>query len=145
MNVSSVFKRRPNAVAEIAGSPDYPDLRGTVQFYKTNLGVIVLSEITGLPNNGDKCRQPVFGFHIHEGGACSGNESDYFADALTHYNPNSCPHPYHAGDMPPLFGANGVGFSVLPDACSRVMARPAVVDKRKVAVTPVFHEVVPLR
>ena len=28
-----------------------------------------------------------------------------------HDNPYHCPHPYHAGDMPPLFGANGYAFS----------------------------------
>ena len=29
---------------------------------------------------------------------------------MTHYNPKDCPHPYHAGDMPPLFGNNGEAF-----------------------------------
>ena len=28
-----------------------------------------------------------------------------------HYNPLGCPHPYHAGDMPPIFGAAGYAFS----------------------------------
>jgi Cu-Zn family superoxide dismutase len=36
--------------------------------------------------------------------------SDPFPSSGTHYNPNNCPHPYHAGDMPPLFGANGYAF-----------------------------------
>ena len=30
-----------------------------------------------------------------------------FADAMSHYNPMGCEHPYHAGDLPPLFGSNG--------------------------------------
>jgi len=33
-----------------------------------------------------------------------------FPQSGTHYNPNNCPHPYHAGDMPPLFGADGYAF-----------------------------------
>ena len=28
-----------------------------------------------------------------------------------HDNPQHCPHPYHAGDLPPLFGAHGFAFS----------------------------------
>lgn len=35
-----------------------------------------------------------------------------FPHSGSHYNPNDCPHPYHAGDLPPLFGANGFAFSV---------------------------------
>ena len=27
------------------------------------------------------------------------------------YYIQSCNHPYHAGDLPPLFSANGLGFS----------------------------------
>ena len=27
-----------------------------------------------------------------------------------HFNPLDCPHPYHAGDMPPLFSVNGNAF-----------------------------------
>ena len=37
-------------------------------------------------------------------------ENDPFPHSGTHYNPNGCPHPYHAGDMPPLFGADGYAF-----------------------------------
>lgn len=36
---------------------------------------------------------------------------DPFANAMAHYDPEGCPHPYHAGDMPPLFGNNGFAFS----------------------------------
>ena len=38
---------------------------------------------------------------------CTGTADDPFADALTHYNPQCCPHPAHAGDMPPLIANNG--------------------------------------
>ena len=112
INFLSVLGRRPQAVASIKGSEKYPTLNGVVRFYQTKSGVIVLAEISGLPKSENKCKQPIFAFHIHSGDSCSGNETDVFADALSHYNPNNCPHPYHAGDMPPLFGVNGHAFSM---------------------------------
>ena len=54
-----------------------------------------------------------FGYHIHIGESCSGNEADSFADALTHYNPTNSSHPAHEGDLPPLFGNKGYAISVL--------------------------------
>ncbi len=111
MNFLSLMSQKPNAIAKIFGSPNYPDLDGTAKFYETDAGVVVISLISGLPESDDVCKEPVFAYHIHEGTSCSGNGADFFADAKTHYNPNSCPHPYHAGDMPPLFSANGLAFS----------------------------------
>ena len=40
----------------------------------------------------------------------SGQNTESFPNSGTHYNPNRCPHPYHAGDMPPLFSADGYAF-----------------------------------
>ena len=57
--------------------------------------------------------------HIHEGGSCTGNASDPLADAGMHYNPNKCPHPEHAGDLPSLFTTKGNAFlAVLTDRFS---------------------------
>ena len=33
-----------------------------------------------------------------------------FASAGGHYNPKNCPHPAHAGDLPPLFGNQGYAW-----------------------------------
>lgn len=44
------------------------------------------------------------------GTSCTGNSNDEFADAKTHYNPQNCPHPYHAGDLPPLIENNGYSY-----------------------------------
>lgn len=55
---------------------------------------------------------PIYALHIHEGGMCTGNSTDPYADVGTHYNPNGCPHPYHRGDLPPLFSAGGYAYSV---------------------------------
>ncbi len=111
-NFGGLLGRRPQAWAVVRGSERYSSIRGEVRFYQTTFGVVVMAEILGLPDGDDPCRAPVFGFHIHEGGQCTGNAADLFADVGTHYTPDGCPHPYHAGDLPPLFGAGGYGFSV---------------------------------
>lgn len=104
------------AKAVVKGSKDYPTLNGNVTFKQMKNGVLITTEIFGLPNNGGECGSGVFGFHIHEGTGCGGNEKDPFAEAKTHFNPKGCPHPYHAGDLPPLFGNNGYAYmSVFTD------------------------------
>lgn len=108
----SVLRSRPQAAASIAGSNDCPDISGTVRFYQTKEGVIVLTEVSGLPHADLPCHERVFGCHIHEGPHCSGDMDDPFADAMSHYDPNGCGHPYHAGDLPPLFGNGGSALSL---------------------------------
>lgn len=109
---SSVLKKRPAAFARICGSRDYPDIHGIVRFYQTRYGTLVAAEVFGLPKKCGECSSPIFAFHIHEGGECSGSCSDPFAQAEGHYNPENCEHPYHAGDMPPLFGNDGYAFLI---------------------------------
>lgn len=105
----------PQAVAHLSGSPAHPGITGTVSFFPVPEGVLVVAEARGLPATPDG----FYGFHIHAGGACTGNESDPFADAGTHYNPANRPHPQHAGDLPPLLGNNGRAYlSVLTDRFS---------------------------
>lgn len=110
IRLSSLLRRRAQAIANIAGSENYPDISGTVRFYQTKNGVIVYAEVSGLPQANRPCQERIFGFHIHQGSKCSGNINDPFADTMLHYNPNGCEHPYHAGDMPPLFGNDGVAL-----------------------------------
>lgn len=112
LNLSSVLAKVPAGAAVVKGSDKHPEINGTVRFYETKYGAVVVSEITGLPYHNGECDNSVFAFHIHEGGKCSGNGNDPFANAMTHYNPKSCEHPYHAGDMPPLFGNSGYALSV---------------------------------
>jgi len=108
----SILRGRPRAVARVAGSESCPDLSGTVRFYQTKEGVIVLAEIMGLPHADLPCQERIFGFHIHKGGSCGGNMEDPFANVMSHYDPNGCEHPYHAGDLPPLFGNDGFALSL---------------------------------
>jgi Cu-Zn family superoxide dismutase len=111
VNFASVFRRRATAAAIIDGSNEYPSIQGRVMFYQLRNGVIVRSELSGLPVGSRPCGGSIFGFHIHEGTSCTAKGNDPFGNTLTHYNPYGCPHPYHAGDMPPLFGVDGYAFS----------------------------------
>lgn len=52
--------------------------------------------------------------HIHDGGSCAGRGGNKpFQLSGTHYNPNGCEHPYHAGDLPPLFSVNGIAMNAV--------------------------------
>lgn len=108
----SVLYGKPQAAASIMGSESYPDISGTVWFYQTNKGVIVCTEVSGLPHSGEPCQTRIFGFHIHTGSHCEGNMDDPFAQAMSHYDPHGCEHPHHAGDLPPLFGNSGTALSL---------------------------------
>ena len=110
-NLVGTLRQMPSAMAILQGSESYPEIMGNIKFYQLQNGVLVVAEVYGLPNYTEYCDQPIFAFHIHEGSSCSGNASDYFGDVGMHYNPYDCRHPYHAGDMPPLFGVNGSALS----------------------------------
>ena len=104
-------KRHPDASAELRGSAAYPNLRGKVSFYQVGSKVLVTAAVEGFPNENGKCLYPVYAMHIHTGASCTGNIADPFADTGSHYNPNGCAHPYHAGDLPPLFSNKGSAWS----------------------------------
>ena len=94
----------PAATAEISGN----GIEGRVNFYDMEDETLVMADIRGLPR-GEDCACKVFGFHIHEGESCGGENFD---DTKGHYNPQNCPHPCHAGDLPPLFGNGGRAWMV---------------------------------
>lgn len=132
VSICSILRQEPHATAMVRGSRGYPDISGRVKFYQMRSGVLVAAEVFGLPlvesmqppmpgsvqppmagkMQRPLCPNAVFGFHIHSGSQCSGDEEDPFANALEHYNPRNCMHPAHAGDMPPLFGNNGYAFQI---------------------------------
>lgn len=90
------------ACALIKGSKKYPDIRGRIFFRQIPAGVLIKAEIFNLPND-----RYIFAFHIHQGNKCSGNDDDPFSEADGHFNPDNSPHPYHKGDLPPLFASKG--------------------------------------
>ena len=109
---AEILNTRPHAVAMVRGGEKHPEVLGIVRFYQTDKGVLVASEVTGLQNPQSTCDNSIFAIHIHDGTSCQGNETDPFAKAMSHYNPKNCPHPHHAGDLPPLFANKGYAFSV---------------------------------
>ena len=108
--VARVLLEKPTAYASIRGAAPYSAVRGTVYFYQTRFDVVVAAEVSGLPHITGPCMNGVFAFHIHEGCCCTGDAKDRFSGAGGHYNPRGCEHPYHAGDMPPLFENEGNAF-----------------------------------
>lgn len=107
-----LIQRQPQAAAVVSGSDTYPGIHGLIRFYSMPNGTLVYADVDGLPSAGNRCSQKVFGFHIHAGESCTGNAADPFADAGSHFNPEGCGHPSHAGDLPPLFGNDGKAISV---------------------------------
>lgn len=111
--IDMIHGKKPDAKAEIKGSGAYPDIIGKANFYQTKDGVLLSVEVAGLPAGGNQpCAGGIYGFHIHEGESCTGSMEDPFADTKGHYNPRGCQHPDHAGDLPPLFAAQGRAFMV---------------------------------
>ena len=91
----------PKAYASINGV----GINGTMLVYRYQEGSILVFEVTGLPNTG--CNQGIHGLHIHKGATCTGSKSEPFSDVDGHFSLNDCLHPYHSGDLPPLFSLNG--------------------------------------
>ena len=97
-------RKCPDAVAEIRGGMEVPQLSGCVQFYQESGCVLIVARISGLP------RESVtgfFGFHIHQGESCFGTD---FSGTGSHYNPVNQLHPEHAGDLPPLLACRGSAY-----------------------------------
>lgn len=125
-----LWRNAPDAVATVKGSAAYPRLWGNVSFYQLKEGVLAAAQFGGLPVGEGPCGSKVFALHIHKGKSCTGDEKDPFAAASTHYNPLDCPHPSHAGDMPPLFGNQGTAwYTFLTDrfAVKDIIGRAVIV------------------
>ena len=75
-----------------SGCESYSDIKGRVMFYQLRDYVIVRAEVSGLPKCDKPCESPIFAFHIHSGEECTGDKTDSFKNAGTHYNPNNCKH-----------------------------------------------------
>ena len=110
--------RRANAWAAVRGNQTHPRLLGSVKFFQTQAGVLVLAEIWGLPGQ-EENPSGIFGFHIHSGRSCGSTPerenseafSPEFTEAGGHLNPQENPHPLHMGDLPPLFARNGYAWT----------------------------------
>ncbi len=123
-----------DAVAIIKGSAAYPGIRGLVRFYQTDHGVYVITSVTGLPLGDGVCDGRVFAMHIHDGESCLGRSgTEAFPNAGMHFNPDGCEHPYHAGDLPQLFSANGIAMcSVLTNRfkAKEIVGKTVIIHSR---------------
>ena len=97
-------KKSPDAVAQIRGGMEAPQISGCVQFYQENGCVLIAARVSGLPRESET---GFFGFHIHQGETCSGTD---FSGTGGHYNPTHHGHPKHAGDLPPLLACQGNAY-----------------------------------
>ena len=111
-NLVTALNKRPKAMAMINGNDKYPAVKGNAKFFEVPEGVLVAVDLCGLPTNMNRCDNPIFALHIHEGESCKKIEPMPFESTMMHYNPKDCNHPYHAGDLPPIFGCDGYGFLV---------------------------------
>lgn len=117
-------RKCPDAIAQICGGIDTPQLSGCVRFYEENGYVLIEAIISGLPK---KSETGFFGFHIHEGPNCGGLN---FFETGSHYNPAEQTHPKHAGDLPPLLSCGGNAYlSVKTDRFSvrNIIGRTVVI------------------
>lgn len=94
--LTTVINEKPQAFAYIMGE----NIEGTVCFYPYRKGTIIIYEIRGLPKNG-----LFFACHIHVGQSCQNPNG--------HFNPNHKDHPYHLGDLPPLYASQGIAWGML--------------------------------
>lgn len=99
----------PFAYSYIRGSYKYPEIFGTAEFYRLNGGVFIIWELAGLSEKD----YSIHGFHIHEGTSCGGSGHEPFPESGMHYDTKNMPHPYHSGDLPPIFANNGYAIGAV--------------------------------
>ena len=117
-------RKNPDAVAQIHGGMEAPQLSGCVQFYQESGCVFIVAALSGLTK---ESKTGFFGFHIHQGEDCSGTD---FSETGSHYNPAGREHPKHAGDLPPLLECQGNAYlSVRTDRFSvnEIVGRTVVI------------------
>lgn len=103
---------RPRAMAWVADNKDNPKISGLVKFYQTtNGGVLVEAEFFGLPGFNTEEGSGFFAMHIHNSPDCG----NHFSNVGTHFNPDNLPHPFHAGDLPPLLSNQGYAWTAFFD------------------------------
>lgn len=132
---ADVFKQllaggHPGAIAWVSGNEQYSDLNGSVKFYHTTYGgVLVEAQIFGLPNISVPGSSNFYAMHIHDSGDCG----EHFSHTGLHYNPGNFNHPDHAGDMPPLLGCQGYAFSIFYDkrfTIQEIIGRSVIIHEK---------------
>lgn len=103
---------QPSAFADLKGGPMAPSLKGRILLYQLSDGVYIRTYIIGIPTRTTTGQKTTFhGFHIHDISNCTvGDFSHPFMTSGSHWNPTNEPHPFHAGDLPPILSTNGTGM-----------------------------------
>lgn len=99
--INMLYNDTPKAYAAIKGE----GIDGVLLIYGYGEGSVLVVEVQGLSDIG--CNQGIHGLHIHEGSKCTGSVLEPYSNAGGHFSMNDCDHPYHSGDLPPLFSKNG--------------------------------------
>ena len=130
---SYISSERPALIGTIRGGLGHEDVNGTAAVFWLPDSVYFEVQLYGLP------KSEVLGLHIHDGFVCGAAENG-FAEAGTHLS--VCPdetwcdrHPYHAGDLPPLFtdedGTAILGVYLDRAAVEQFSGRTVVVHSRR--------------
>lgn len=106
--LTKVINDKPASFAYVMGN----DISGTVCFYPYKKGTIIIYEIEGLPKS-SKNNAGIFGFHIHEGSTCINDTKVSYEKTKNHFNPDQSLHPYHLGDLPPIFASKGMAWGII--------------------------------
>ncbi len=95
---------RPALLGRLNGGLGHEEISGTAAVFWLPDALYLEAQFEGLPAS------EVFGFHIHDGVVCTAENG--FTDAGSHLD--LCGeglwcgrHPYHAGDLPPIFSDAG--------------------------------------
>lgn len=117
--LTSIINKKPCSYAFVKGEND---INGTVCFYPFMMGSIMLYEIRNLPEN----KEGIFAFHIHSGSSCQ--------DPLMHYNPTNQLHPYHIGDLPPIFSSHLFSWAMIyldKIDCKEIIGKTMIIHENK--------------
>lgn len=63
-----------SAYAKIEGDISHRELNGLAAFFTLDNGVLVVTEVRGLPTFETQCERGIFAMHIHGGGVVHGTE-----------------------------------------------------------------------
>ena len=106
--IEALANDRPKAMAWVADNKNNPKTSGLVKFYQTvNGGILVEAEFFGLPTSPMEDNSAFYAMHIHNSPDCSND----FTQVGPHFNPENLPHPFHAGDLPPLLSNQGYAWT----------------------------------
>ena len=117
--LTTLINKHPCSYAFVKGEGN---IYGTVCFYPFLLGSMMLYEIWNLPED----KNGIFAFHIHSGNNCD--------NPLMHYNPTNLIHPYHIGDLPPIFSNHAFSWAMVyldKIDCNEIIGKTIVIHADK--------------